>query len=156
MWRVKSLTGGDAYVIRASIHIYDILSIYRTCNSNCCRYCLICDTSCYNKKIRQQKKHISAWPLEKCFIFLNITTNGTPHSVVSIFYIFIINYFIKMSIPHTWFFIRFESLHLNRQTYRCEPFYVFNQLQTHSINYCGFCFRSILLYLLVVQQVLQV
>lgn len=60
MWRVKSLTGGDAYVIRASVHIDDILSIYRTCNSNCCRYCLIRGTRCYNKKIRQQKKHISA------------------------------------------------------------------------------------------------
>ena len=58
MWRVKSCMGGDAYVIRASVHIYDILSIYRTCNSNCCRYYLIRGTSCYNKKIRQQKTQL--------------------------------------------------------------------------------------------------
>lgn len=60
MWCVKFLTGGDAYVIRASIHIYDILSIIELAIVTVVCYCIICDTSCYNKKIRQQKKHISA------------------------------------------------------------------------------------------------
>ena len=88
--------------------------------------------------------------------FLKYTTNGTPHSVVSISYIFIIHYFIKMSIPQTWFFIRFESLHLNRQSYRCKPFYIFNKQQYPQYKFTVGLFYFILLYLLVVQQVLQV
>lgn len=70
VWSVAFLMkGGDAYVIRTSLFSFYIHIIYRTCNSNCCRCFLICGTGCYSKKIRQQKKHISAWSLE---MYLNL------------------------------------------------------------------------------------
>ena len=37
------------------IHAIFIHTVYRTCNSYCCRYWLICGISCYNEKIRQRK-----------------------------------------------------------------------------------------------------
>lgn len=65
VWCVAFLKKGDnAYVIRTSLFGIYIHTIDRTCNGNCCRCFLIDSISCYNKKIRQRKKHISAWPLE--------------------------------------------------------------------------------------------
>ena len=58
--------GGDAYVIRTSLFTIYLHTFYRTCISNCCRSCLIHNSICYNKKIRQ-KKNISALSLEMNF-----------------------------------------------------------------------------------------
>lgn len=62
------MEGGGANVIRTSLFSIYIHTYCRTCNSNCCRYCLICGTCCYSKKIRQHKKHISVWSIEMYFI----------------------------------------------------------------------------------------
>ena len=63
-----SMRGGDAYVIRTSLFTLYVHTFCRTCNSNRCRYCLICSIGCYDEKIKQRKKHISVGSLEMYYL----------------------------------------------------------------------------------------
>ena len=80
--------GGDAYA-RTDIYLHHIHTSYWICIFYCISNWLICCISLNHKKIRQQKKYISAWPLEIYLIYLN-TYNGTPLLWLLAFVIFII------------------------------------------------------------------
>ena len=86
------------YVIRASIFVFYIHIDFWTCHSNCCRSCLICSIGCYNKKNRQTKKYISAWPLEMYFYisFRHATFCGRLSSkIIIVFFLPFVKCFYK-------------------------------------------------------------